>query len=478
MGKNSKDKKTMKGKSSKGTGNRPQDFLKGDRGTTPKCSLVQSETDSSAEESGESRDTTRDERTARQERRARKMGKHTTFQKPQLNEESSEEEDEHNTRKALATLSNAAEQMERSSEQEFPPWRSSKVEAPGDGGISKATPLQKLMKADRKLFKAISVIATETAENETVSSQLDLIINEVSKMKSLILEATHEVAGLQGELRATRGATGMGQSPTPSMADVIRDTAQWEPDRQPSPPKYRESIVVKSAIHGTDELSKLITQNIDPCSLGLRDVETRPVRDGVVISSTSKEAIASLQKELKSNDATGHAIEVTQGKKRLPQIKVVGINEDLSDEEMQACLLTQNDLRCTADDFILAKTWKGRGGKTACFDITKRASEALRGKTHLNIKWTRCRFFDNTFIARCKNCSQVGHVEKFCGEASRCTDCGGAHHFRQCKNHQKNCSACERELPRAKRDHSFLSLDCPVFKDAQARRTRELIARL
>ncbi|KAH8031500.1 hypothetical protein HPB51_017773 [Rhipicephalus microplus] len=180
----------------------------------------------------------------------------------------------------------------------------------------------------------------------------------------------------------------------------------------------------------------------------------------MVISSTSKEAIASLQKELESNEATGKASEVTQGRKLLPQIKVVGIREDLSDEEIKVCLMTQTNLRCIPDDFVFTKTWKGKSGMTKCFDITGRANEAFKGRSYLNIMWTRCRFFDNTFLPRCKNCTQVGHVEKFCKGQSRCTDCGEAHHLRQSGNTQKNCCACERELPLARRDHSFLSLNC------------------
>ncbi|KAL1429771.1 hypothetical protein MTO96_015801 [Rhipicephalus appendiculatus] len=81
------------------------------------------------------------------------------------------------------------------------------------------SPLQRLLKADKRLFKALSIIAAEAGENETVARQIDLVINEVAKMKSLILEATHEVAGLQGERRAhsTRNTGTM-----PSMAEVVR----------------------------------------------------------------------------------------------------------------------------------------------------------------------------------------------------------------------------------------------------------------
>ncbi|KAL3195696.1 hypothetical protein MRX96_001818 [Rhipicephalus microplus] len=93
------------------------------------------------------------------------------------------------------------------------------------------------------------------------------------------------------------------------MADVVRSSAQGELNGKFGSPKQREAIVVRSTIHGTDELSKLVAHNIDPCFLELKDVEMRPVRGGVVISFTSKEATAPLQKELESNEAMRKAIE-------------------------------------------------------------------------------------------------------------------------------------------------------------------------
>ncbi|KAH7951585.1 hypothetical protein HPB52_010446 [Rhipicephalus sanguineus] len=189
----------------------------------------------------------------------------------------------------------------------------------------KGSPLQRLMQAGKKLFKALSVIAAEASENEVVSTQINLIINEVAKMKSLILEATHEVAGLQGELRATRETMNTGSKR--SMAEVVRKSIPGDLYRRPTSPKPKEAIVVR---------------------------------------------------ELETNAATRRTVEVTQGRKRFPQIKIVGISEDITDEELPARLVTQNNLQCTAEDFTLAKSWRGREGKTACFEITKQAHEALR----------------------------------------------------------------------------------------------------
>ncbi|KAL3235883.1 hypothetical protein MRX96_022314 [Rhipicephalus microplus] len=113
---------------------------------------------------------------------------------------------------------------------------------PQEKGIGEP-PLQKLPKADKKLFKALSIIAAEASDNKTVAKQIDLMINEVAKMTPLILDATNEVSGLQGELKATHRTKGTGA--IPSMAKVVRTVVPGEQDRQPCPMKPMEPVVVK-----------------------------------------------------------------------------------------------------------------------------------------------------------------------------------------------------------------------------------------
>lgn len=477
MGKSSKEKKTAKGKSNSGTCSSKQDFLKESSPHIPKAT-PRDDTDSSGDESGEGTKTRPHSQRNKVQPKAAASSKNRICSESDTNGASSEEEGNHSSRDSQVKRTGLGEKQPYplSSEQDFPPLTSSQDKCSGADG--KGTPLQRLLKADRRIFKAVSIIASEAPENEVILAQIDHLINELAKMKTVILEATHEAAGLRGELNATREILNMGEGAGKTMADVVKQRSTGEPDMRRSPTKPKEAILVKSSTHSKDQLVTLIKDNIDPCSLGLRDVEMRPSRDGVLITATSKEAISSLQRELESTEALRPNIEVTKGKKRLPQIKIVGISEDIPDAEIPARIITQNELKCTADDLILSKTWKGREGKTACLEVTKAAHDALKGRTHLNIKWTRCRFFDNTFIPRCKNCAQLGHVEKFCNEAPRCTDCGGAHHYRQCQSTHKSCRACAQELPQANRAHSFLSYDCPAFREAQSRRTQQLIALL
>ncbi|KAL3203056.1 hypothetical protein MRX96_053292 [Rhipicephalus microplus] len=72
-------------------GDKTQDFLGFVQEAPPKRPSVQTETESSEDESGESWDTVCDEGSLRQERRARKAGKHTASEDSQAKEDSSAE---------------------------------------------------------------------------------------------------------------------------------------------------------------------------------------------------------------------------------------------------------------------------------------------------------------------------------------------------------------------------------------------------
>ncbi|KAL1448530.1 hypothetical protein MTO96_028223 [Rhipicephalus appendiculatus] len=81
----------------------------------------------------------------------------------------------------------AEESSPKLSEEELPAIAPSQIGTSVEERGGQGSPLQMLLKADKKLFESLSIIAAEASENETVATQIDLIINEVAKMKSLIL---------------------------------------------------------------------------------------------------------------------------------------------------------------------------------------------------------------------------------------------------------------------------------------------------
>lgn len=96
--------------------------MKGDREAAPKRTEVETETESSEDDTGRSWDTVCDKRSLRQERRARKAGRHIDSQESQAKDDSSADEDNNSTGKASAALSHGADKKESHMSGNFRRW--------------------------------------------------------------------------------------------------------------------------------------------------------------------------------------------------------------------------------------------------------------------------------------------------------------------------------------------------------------------
>lgn len=210
-----------------------------------------------------------------------------------------------------------------------------------------------------------------------------------------------------------------------------------------------------------------IKKSIDPADIGLKDVNIRPSREGVVISSSCKTGIDRLDEIIKTHDSLKKNFTTKVPKAKLPEIKIVGIEEDIETDSIPQRLIKQNHLDCSEEDLKVKASWKGKHGKTVILQIKKKAYNALLGKTHLNISWTRCRFFDNTFLPRCSNCSVYGHLEKYCSSSdSKCSRCDDDHHYEGCTR-PPSCWVCRKHNYESSEDidtrHAFSSRDSPTY---------------
>lgn len=153
----------------------------------------------------------------------------------------------------------------------------------------------------------------------------------------------------------------------------------------------------------------------------------------------------------------------------MPEIKITGIEEDVEIESLTTRIVEPNQLNCNKEDLTVKTTWKGRQGTTAIVQINnKKAYNTLTHKTHLNLSWTRCQFYDNAFIPRCLKCSTYGHLEKHCRSVTpRCPTCDGEHHHKNCASDQQKCWVCEKENLEKKTNlgtaHPMSAWDCPIY---------------
>lgn len=338
--------------------------------------------------------------------------------------------------------------------------------------------LKKLMKVDKSFMKALLALAAGDQQKEKL---IDRIMTEFSRTKNLALEATHEVARLEGardkEQKATTTVASYadavkGRTSTTTEGNQISHLSQTQKDENEKQ-RAKFALLVTSETLNTAEVQAAIKKRIDPQELGLSDPEMREGKRGMVVSTSSKEGLKNLENLMENDPELRARMKTQRPKSKKPELKIIGIDEELTSEEIIRKLISQNRLTCTEEDIKIVTTWQGKEGKTVIVSLEYRAWRQLQGKEQLNIGWNRCRVFDNTYVPRCTFCAKYGHTQKWCrSQTPRCTECSGRHHYKECRIEDYLCSACKQDGWEPEMvSHSMMSRACPTYK---ARREQEL----
>lgn len=353
--------------------------------------------------------------------------------------------------------------QQRTTEGDLPPQQEEKQQ-------DRTTLLTRVAKADKAIMKALIKIATSTGQNEEVATQIDTIISEHSKLKKIIIEQGQEIAFQKGKISELEKTATKNE----------RQGREQETDLQP-PVAVEErksyALVLTSDTMGKREMAELIKRKINPSDVGLPDATMREGRQGIILTTASKESSGKLEKILRARDDFQN-LKVNKPKQNRFNIKVVGVDEELANETLPERIIVQNKLTCNPEDIQVKKSWKGRQGITLVLALNKAGLTALKGRKQMNIGWNRCPIFDHISLPRCSRCAQHGHTRFDCQGPIRCTNCGrGGHRQEECQD-DPFCRVCEGEGHPGDKDHSMMSWQCPVYQDNIEFEKRKILARL
>ncbi|KAH7963772.1 hypothetical protein HPB52_022882 [Rhipicephalus sanguineus] len=335
--------------------------------------------------------------------------------------------------------------------------RTSQSSLPTSRG-EKGSVLSRLSKAVNNTMRALIKISTLTGGDEAVAQQIEATISEQAKLKNLLLEQAQQIAFQKGrieELEKRRQEEPFEQREEPTQSNTPVNESR---------PTY--ALVVSSGTMEKKEVASLLKQRVDPLDLGIQEATIRPGREGIVVTTKSKENSAKILQFIQ-NDR-----EMRNVKAKLPQEnrihkKVIGLEDEIDEVNLPARIVMQNRLARSPEDITIKKTWPGKRGKTVILALNRSGNKAIGSRTALNIGWSRCPIFD-IFWPRCTRCAMHGHIAPDCDGPQRCINCGQRGH---------HCNICETEGG-TETDHYMMSRECPVYiAKVQAEKSR-ILARL
>ncbi|KAH9378835.1 hypothetical protein HPB48_013803 [Haemaphysalis longicornis] len=337
--------------------------------------------------------------------------------------------------------------------------------------VDEAHILTRISQADKAMMRALLKIASLVGDNAEVQEQLDNVLTAHNKMKSIVMKQNEKVSFQKGrimELERSKAQRETSVGAFPTEQETVSDK-----DKQK--PTY--AMVVSSGNMEKKEVAQLIRKQVSLTKLGIQDATMRPGREGVVITTNSKEAASKIQAELQGSTALHH-LQVRKPREPLYTVKVIGIEDEIDLTTLPETIIEQNHLACQPADIRIQKSWKGKQGMTTILALNRKGAEALKDKTHLNIGWDHCPVFDDFFLPRCTKCAEHGHRAITCNGPIRCTNCGlEGHRSEGCEN-AASCRACKEEGRKNNKEHSMMSWRCPVYLDWLDAEKKKVLARL
>lgn len=218
-----------------------------------------------------------------------------------------------------------------------------------------------------------------------------------------------------------------------------------------------------------DDTRREIKSSFNPTKMAVSGMKN--ARDGgVIVELKNKIAAESLKKEVENK--FGQKYNITEPKKQLPRVKIVGITETNEPEEIENLLVAQNEeifRRRKPNVVHVAKNKRNNRSYVAYVELDGETYvEILQiGKT--NIGWDRCYVYDAIDVTVCYKCHGFNHIAKDCTKNHICAKCGEAHYTAECQTDDKDviCVNCKYAVEKLKLKvnfhHPTWSKDCPAY---------------
>lgn len=234
----------------------------------------------------------------------------------------------------------------------------------------------------------------------------------------------------------------------------------------------KEGVVIVKPTKECDskETKKHLQQNLNRISLSAGITGIREAKRGAVIVTCRDNKDAA---KLKSNmeNSLGQQYNISVPIKRKPCIKIVGIENQYSEQELLKILKSQNSEVFSENSEVKIIAYK-KMVKTylailQCDPGTfKRIQHEADFRLCIGLKACRC--FEYVNVHRCYNCNKYGHFSSECAESRSCAKCcSDTHETKECSSQILTCINCKASNEKYNLDlntnHSVYSMSCPTY---------------
>lgn len=293
----------------------------------------------------------------------------------------------------------------------------------------------------RKVIAQIKLFQKEELRNElcqnltlnaskNLSEVSDLDIDEVTtlRMENELLRQLNSEIQARNKLLETLMCKD--DRPKPSYASIVKKTEKVL------------SIFVKAKNNNNQETLDKVKQKLTS-DLTIPINNVKKSYDGLVsIKCKNAEDVSRTKSVLSEKLGCEFSVELEHLK--LPRIKVVNIENDLSKEDICEDIYNRNFLDLDGAFNVIGDYTNSVGKRTLILEVTSKSYLQLKNNGFkMYIGHQRCKVFDYFNVNLCFKCGRSNHNHKKCVNDAKCLICAGDHLTNTCKSSFKKCLNCE-----------------------------------
>lgn len=228
-------------------------------------------------------------------------------------------------------------------------------------------------------------------------------------------------------------------------------------------------IIKPTEIQENKKTRKDIGKCINPLELKVQIKKVEDLQNGgVKIECVNVEDITKIQKQAENRLGTGYKVAI-QNKKQ-PKLKVIGIEDMMSEDELVSSILTKND--CLENPrFKLITMKKMKTKYMAILEVDGKNFKNILNKGILFIGFSVCSVFEHIDLLRCYKCTGYYHKVQSCTKLEVCLKCGNqGHQASECSTTEEHivCPNCSEQNAKFNTGYSInhkpFDFNCSVYK--------------
>lgn len=199
-------------------------------------------------------------------------------------------------------------------------------------------------------------------------------------------------------------------------------------------------IVPKNNKQSSEVTKNVVKEKMGPTPAGVNGLKS--VSNGaVLVQCKTNESVEQIKKI--AYDNLGDSYEVKIPEKILPKIRVSGISEKMSNEEIVENIRRQNEFIKAGSLKVLFISDNGRyNGFSAVIEVDGDNFKNIIENQKINIGWNKCFVNEYIHLKICYKCCGYNHKANECTRKKSCKKCAGDHDVKECNEQNSRCVNC------------------------------------